>query len=100
MPSHFNWALPENGENFVKRSFMPYRLTPHEARSIRMIKPRRINWVGHVVSMGQNRYAYEISVGRTEGQRPLERLKRRWKYTKTDLKEAGWGSADCIRMVR
>jgi len=50
--------------------------------------------------MGQNRYAYEVSVGRPEGKRPLERLRRKWKYTKTDLKEAGWGSADFIRKVR
>jgi len=65
-----------------------------------MIKPRRITWVGHVVCKGQNRYAYEISVGRPEGKRPLERLRCRWKYTKTDLKKLGWGSADCIRKVR
>ena len=68
---------------------------------IRMIKPRRIKWGGgHVFCKGHRRYSYEISVGRPEGKRPLERLRRRWKSTKTDLKEAGWGSADCIRKVR
>lgn len=49
---------------------------------------------------GKNRYAYEISVGRPEGKRPLERLRCRWKHTKTDLKEAGRESADCTRKVR
>jgi hypothetical protein len=65
-----------------------------------MIKPRRFKWAGHVFCMGQNRYAYEVPVGRHEGKRPLERLRRRWKYTKTDLVEAGWESVDCIRKVR
>lgn len=39
-------------------------------------------------------------MGRPEGNNPLVRLTGRWKYTKTDLKEAGWESADCIREVR
>ena len=53
-----------------------------------------------MVCKGQNRYACEISVGRPEGKRQLERLRRRWKYNKIDLKEAGWERADCIRKVR
>jgi len=56
--------------------------------------------LGHVVCKGQNRYTYEISVGRSEGKRPLERLRRRWKYTRTDLKEAGWERAEFIRKFR
>lgn len=39
-------------------------------------------------------------MGRSEGKRPLERLRRRWKYNKTNLKEAGWERAECIRKVR
>lgn len=38
-------------------------------------------------------------MGRPEGKRPLERLRRRGICTKTELKEAGWESADCIGKV-
>jgi hypothetical protein len=51
-----------------------------------MIKPRRIKWVGHVVCKVYNIYAYEISEGRPEGKTPLGKLRRRWKYNKTDLR--------------
>jgi hypothetical protein len=38
---------------------------------IRMIKPRRMRWTGHVARMGEKRNAYRISVGKPEGKRPL-----------------------------
>ena len=83
------------------RNDEPTAIDAYSSQSIiRMIEPRRIKWVGHVVCMGQNRYAYEISVGRPERKRPLERTMRRWKNTKTDLKESGWDSTDCNRKFR
>jgi hypothetical protein len=45
---------------------------------IRVIKSRRMRWVGHVASMGQKRGAYRILVGRPEGRRPLGKPRRRW----------------------
>ncbi|PNF27819.1 hypothetical protein B7P43_G09203 [Cryptotermes secundus] len=45
---------------------------------IRMIKSRRIRWVGHVTQMGEKRDAYRILVGEPEGKRPLGRPRRRW----------------------
>jgi hypothetical protein len=39
---------------------------------IRMIKSRRIRWVGHVARMGEKRNAYGILVGKPEGKRPLQ----------------------------
>jgi hypothetical protein len=40
---------------------------------IRMIKPRRMRWAGHVARMGAKRNAYRILVGKPEGKRPLGR---------------------------
>jgi hypothetical protein len=60
--------------------------------TIRVIKPRRMRRVGHVVGIGESRGAYRILVGRPEGRRPLGRPRRRWEdNTKTDLQEVGWG---------
>jgi hypothetical protein len=37
---------------------------------IRMIKPRRMRWKGHVARMGEKRNAYRILVEKPEGKRP------------------------------
>jgi hypothetical protein len=43
--------------------------------------------------MGERRGAYRALVGKPEGRRPLERLRRRWEDNiKMDLREFGWGS--------
>jgi len=41
---------------------------------VRMIKSRRMKWLGHVACMGEGRSVYRVSVGRPEGKRPLEDL--------------------------
>jgi hypothetical protein len=45
---------------------------------IRVIKPRRMRWAGHVARMRERRGAYRILVGRPEGRRPLGRPRLRW----------------------
>ena len=40
---------------------------------VRVIKSRRMRWAGHVARMGEERGAYRILVGRSEGKRPLGR---------------------------
>ena len=45
---------------------------------IKNLKSRRLRWAEHVVRMEQARYAYRVSVGRSEGKRPLGRPRRRW----------------------
>jgi hypothetical protein len=45
---------------------------------IRIIKSRRMRWVGHVARMGEKRNAYRLLVGKTERKRPLGRPRRRW----------------------
>jgi hypothetical protein len=42
--------------------------------------------------MGDGRNVYRVLVGKPEGERPLERPKRRWESgIKMDLREIGWG---------
>ena len=38
---------------------------------MRMIKSRRMRWVGHVAHMGEERGVYRVLVGKPEGKRPL-----------------------------
>jgi hypothetical protein len=45
---------------------------------IRVIKARRMRWVGHAALMGEVRCAYNILVGKPEGSRPLRRPRCRW----------------------
>jgi hypothetical protein len=42
---------------------------------IRIIKPSRMRWAGHVARMGEKRNAYRLWVGKSEGKRPLEKTK-------------------------
>jgi hypothetical protein len=67
---------------------------------VRVIKARRMRWAGHVARMGEVRGAYNISVGRPEGRRPLERPRRRWEDNiKMDLREVGFGDVDWIHLA-
>jgi hypothetical protein len=51
----------------------------HSSSSIiRIIKPRRMTWVGHVAQMGEKRNMYRLLVGKPEGERPLGRPRCRW----------------------
>jgi len=45
---------------------------------VRVIKSRRMRWVGHVSRMGEERGVYRVLVGKPEGRRPLRRPRRRW----------------------
>jgi hypothetical protein len=61
----------------------------------RMIKSRRMRWVGHVARIGEKRNAYRILVGKPERKRYLGRAKSMWvDKIKNDLREIGWGGMD------
>jgi hypothetical protein len=58
---------------------------------IRIIKSRRMVWVGHVARMGEKRNAYTILVGKPEGKRPLGIPRHRWvDNIKMDLRGMAW----------
>jgi hypothetical protein len=68
---------------------------------IRIMKSRRMRWVGHVARMGEKRIAYRLLVGKPEGKRPLGRSRRRWvDNIGMDLVEVGWGDVDWIGLAQ
>jgi hypothetical protein len=68
---------------------------------VRVIKARRMRWAGHVARIGEEKGAYNISVGRPEGRRPLGRPRRRWEDNiKIGLRETGFGKLDWIHLAQ
>ena len=45
---------------------------------VRVIKSRRVRWVGHVTRIGESRSVYKVLVEKPEGKRPFGRPRRRW----------------------
>jgi hypothetical protein len=85
----------EIGENGIMRSFIT------SPNIIRMTKSRDIRWAGHVARMRENRNAYRILVGKSEGKRPLGRLGRRWvDNVEMDLRETGWCGMEWIDLAQ
>jgi hypothetical protein len=67
----------------------------HSSSSIiKVIKARRMRWVGHVDPMGEVRGAYNILVGKPSGRRPLGGPRRTWDNIKMDLREIGLGDVN------
>jgi hypothetical protein len=60
---------------------------------IRMIKSRRLRWVGHVARIVKKRQACRILVGKPEGKSPLGRC-RLVDNIKMDLTVTGWGGME------
>jgi hypothetical protein len=68
---------------------------------IRMIKPRRMRWTGHVARRGETMNAYRILVGKPEGKRPLGTLSCRWvDNIKMDLRQIEWDGVDWIELAQ
>ena len=44
---------------------------------VRVIKSRRMRWVGHVAGMGESKGVYRVLVGKPEGKRSLGRPRLR-----------------------
>jgi len=64
---------------------------------VRVIKSRRMKWVGNVAQMGESRDVYRVLVGKTERKRPLGRPRRRWEDNiKIYLQKVGCWSKDWI----
>jgi hypothetical protein len=68
---------------------------------IRIIKSRRMRWVGHVAQMGEKRNVYRLLVGKPEGKRPLGRPRHRWiDNIKMDVLEIGLNVVDWIGLAQ
>jgi hypothetical protein len=69
--------------------------------TVRVIKSRRMRWVGHVACMMEGRGVYRVLVGRTGGKRLLGRSRCSWEDNiKMDLRELGIDGADWILLAR
>jgi hypothetical protein len=65
---------------------------------VRVIKSRRMRWVGHIARMGKRSGVYRILVGSPEGNRPIGRHNRKWEVNiKMDLRKGMWGyGLECV----
>jgi hypothetical protein len=68
---------------------------------VRVIKTRRMRWVGHVACMEEGRGVYRVLAGRPEGKRPLGRPRHRWEDNiKMALREIGIDGANWIQLAQ
>jgi hypothetical protein len=68
---------------------------------VRVIKSRRMRWAGQVARMAEERGVYRRLVGKSEGNRPLGRSRRRWRNNiRMDLQEVGYGGMEWIGLAQ
>jgi len=68
---------------------------------LRVVKPRRMRWAGHVVRMGEGRGVHRVLVGKPDGTRPLGRPRRRREDNiKMDVQEVGGGCLDWMELAQ
>ena len=62
----------------------------YRSHIVRVIKPRRLRWAGHVVRMEQNSSIFKVLTGTPTGKRSLGRPRCRWEDNiRMDLKKIG-----------
>jgi hypothetical protein len=68
---------------------------------VRVIKSRKMQWVGPVSRLGEGRGVYKVLIRRPEGKRPLGRPWCRWEGNiNLDLREIGIDEANWIRLAK
>ena len=82
-------------------SYTSYNKSYTSPNIVRVIKPRRMRWVGHVARVGEERRVYGFLVGKPKGKRPLGRPRHRLVDNfRMDLQEVGCGYMDWIGLVK
>jgi hypothetical protein len=81
----------------------PHNDEPHSLYSpniVRVIKLRKMRWVGQVACMGEGRGVYRVLVGRPKGKRPLGRPRHGWENNiKMDLRKIGIDGVNWIQLA-
>ena len=68
---------------------------------VRVIKSRRLRWAGHVARMEEGRSAFKILTGKSTGNRPLGRPRRRWEDNiRMDLEEIGISARNRVDLAQ
>jgi hypothetical protein len=68
---------------------------------VRVIKSTRMRWAGHVARMGERTEVHRGLMGKPNGERPLERPRRRWEdISKADLQVVGFRGVDWIGLAK
>ena len=68
---------------------------------VRVVKSRRMRWVGHVARMGERRVVHWVLLRKPERKRQLGRPRRRWEHNiKMDLNEVGGGCGDWMELAQ
>jgi len=67
--------VTDSGENYIVRNLM---ICSPQPIFFRVIKSRRMRWVGYVARMGERREVYMVLVGKREGKGPVGRPRHRW----------------------
>jgi len=68
---------------------------------VRVMKSRKMRWVGYVARMGEERVVYRVLVGKPEVKRPLGRPRRRWvDNIRMDLEQVGCACMDWIGLAQ
>jgi hypothetical protein len=88
---------PKSEEDRLWRKLHNYELHKlyYSLNIVRVIKSRRMRWVGHVTHMGEGKGIYRVLVGRPEDKRPLGRPRCSSEDSmKLDLREIGIDGAN------
>jgi hypothetical protein len=68
---------------------------------IRVIKSRRMRWVGYVACIREMRNAYNILTGKSKGKILLGRPRHRWEDNiRIDLREIGWEGVHWMHLAQ
>ena len=60
-------------------------------RAVAPLKKKNKRWLVHVACMGERRGVCRVLVGKSEGKRPLGKLRSRWEVNRMHLQEMGSG---------
>jgi hypothetical protein len=62
-----------------------------------MVNSRNMCWAWHVACTRTTRIVYKVSVGKSEGKRPLGRIRHTWgDDVIKDFEDMGWEDEECF----